>query len=78
MNSRCVDYKELKKYMKSRDMRNETPLTVPKAAEFLGMTISALYAMIQRQLIPFHKLSGRRIRLFKEELIAFLELDINK
>lgn len=46
-------------------------LTVKEAAEYLGLTESALRTMVARRQVPFHKL-GRRLRFDIHDLDALL------
>ena len=46
-------------------------LTVAEAAEFLQISPNKLYELIRRGKLPHFRV-GRGIRIFKDELIAFL------
>ena len=71
---RCkANDKEVVELIKAKRINSQVILTVSEAADFLRTTKSAIYAMVQRRQIPFHRLSGRRIKFFKEELVEILK-----
>lgn len=59
--------------MKTSSGWNREPLmTVKQAAEFLGMTPSAVYMAIARRELPVVRLSRRRIRFQPSSLAALI------
>ena len=75
MKTKSMKNKELIELLKEekKGTNNKTVMDVGEAAEFLKTTKSAIYQMVQRGQIPFHRQLVRRIRFFKEELIVWLE-----
>lgn len=47
-------------------------LTVPEAADFLRMTPKALYSLIGQGDVPYVRIGGRRLRLRRSSLVAWL------
>ena len=50
----------------------ETIYTVPEVAEYLKMSKSKVYYLIQRREIPYIKI-GRNVRIRQEDLVKWLE-----
>lgn len=50
----------------------ETIYTVPEVAEYLKMSKSKVYYLIQRREIPYIKI-GRNVRIRQEDLLKWLE-----
>ena len=73
MKTKLLKNKEIVGIAKEMEAINKTPMNVEEAANFLRTTKSAIYQMVQRGQIPFHRQLVRRIRFFKEELIVWLE-----
>lgn len=47
-------------------------LTLPEAAEYLGISKNTLYGYTSKQIIPFHKVRGRKIYFKISELDNFV------
>ena len=50
---------------------DERPLTVPEAANFLGVSQQTVYLWVERKQIPHLRVMGRNIRFLKSELASF-------
>ena len=47
------------------------PLTVPEAANFLGVSPQTVYLWVERKQIPHLRVMGRNIRFLKSDLETF-------
>jgi excisionase family DNA binding protein len=47
-------------------------LTVPEAAEYLGISENTLYGYTSKRVIPFHKVRGRKLYFKIEDLDNFV------
>jgi excisionase family DNA binding protein len=50
---------------------DERPLTVPEAANFLGVSQQTVYLWVERKQIPHLRVMGRNIRFLKSDLESF-------
>ena len=50
---------------------DERPLTVPEAANFLGVSQQTVYLWVERKQIPHLRVMGRNIRFLKSDLETF-------
>lgn len=57
---------------KSRDTQN-CLMNPMEAAEFLGVSRAQMYRLLQRREIPAFKITPQAIRIWKHDLIAWLE-----
>ena len=57
-----------------RESQDEGYLNATDAAEFLGLTPSALYARVGREQIPYRRV-GKRVLFDRRELRAWVEAD---
>ena len=48
-------------------------LTYTEAAEFLGIKLTTLYAMVSRRRIPHVRLGGRLVRFDRAKLVSWIE-----
>jgi excisionase family DNA binding protein len=51
--------------------REERPLTVRDAAQFLGVSAQTVYLWVERKQIPHLRVMGRNIRFLKSDLEPF-------
>ncbi len=51
--------------------REERPLTVRDAAQYLGVSAQTVYLWVERKQIPHLRVMGRNIRFLKSELEPF-------
>ena len=49
----------------------DTPITVKVAARFLGVSLSLVYAYVERRQIPHYRMMGRSIRFRWSELVEW-------
>jgi excisionase family DNA binding protein len=54
-----------------RPEREEIPLRVREAAQFLGVSPQTVYLWVERKQIPHLRVMGRNIRFLKSELEPF-------
>lgn len=52
-------------------IKDELPLTVKEAANFLGVSPQTVYLWVERKQIPHLRVMGRNIRFLKSELVPF-------
>ena len=51
--------------------REELPLTVRDAAEYLGVSVQTVYLWVERKQIPHLRVMGRNIRFLRSDLEPF-------
>ena len=51
--------------------REELPMTVKKAAHFLGVSVQTVYLWVERKQIPHLRVMGRNIRFLRSDLAPF-------
>ena len=56
---------------RTKSPREERPLTVRDAAQFLGVSAQTVYLWVERKQIPHLRVMGRNIRFLKSELEPF-------
>jgi excisionase family DNA binding protein len=56
---------------RSKPAREERPLTVRDAAQYLGVSAQTVYLWVERKQIPHLRVMGRNIRFLKSDLEPF-------
>ncbi len=54
------------------DRRNNSPLTVQDAADFVNLAVPTIYGLVSRREIPFSK-KGKRLYFLKDELTEWIQ-----
>ena len=52
-------------------VRTESPMRIPEAAVFLGVSPQTVYLWVERKQIPHFRVMGRNIRFLKSDLEPF-------
>lgn len=50
----------------------QKPFTLKEASEYLNFSVSYLYKLTHKRVIPFYKPSGKKVFFLKEDLDKFL------
>ena|SRR5215831_8092366 len=70
-NTGTVSLAESQEQENASILSEEYPLTVKKAAEYLGVSPQCVYLWVERKQIPHLRVMGRNIRFLKSDLEPF-------
>lgn len=61
-----------KKSKETRETSFDDPIDIEALSQFLGKSKPAIYGMVHRKQIPFHK-TGRKLYFFKSEILDWVK-----